>query len=172
MPWIVSIISVIILMAFTVEIHTAQLISRITALIAIFAGIDSFGCQMMDGRASGGRRGRCAIKRTLGLIEELAAVLAFYGLVLDFLGTIGALFHDGRWSGVSSGLTRAFLNHVPSMARKSAVGMKPRKSEGGVHRLRLPFVPRCSLSAAGERTALRLREHHARFHVAGYYGIA
>jgi hypothetical protein len=36
------------------------------------------------------------MKRTLGYIQEFAAVLAFYGLILDFLSTIWTLFHGGR----------------------------------------------------------------------------
>ena len=39
---------------------------------------------------------RRVMKRTLGYIQELAAVLAFYGLILDFLSTIWTLFHGGR----------------------------------------------------------------------------
>ena len=58
MPCSVFINSFIILMALTVEIHTTQEMSRIAALIAIFARIESFGCQMMSGRASGGRLSR------------------------------------------------------------------------------------------------------------------
>ena len=52
------------------------------------------------------------MKRTLSHIQELAAVLAFYGLSFDFLSTIGTLFHGGRWCGVSSRLTCVFLNYM------------------------------------------------------------
>ena len=80
MPCSVSINSFIILMALTVEIHTTQLISRINALIAIFAGIESLGCQMMDGRASGG---------ILSKIIMMKAVRKYQGSVLALGSGVG-----------------------------------------------------------------------------------
>lgn len=47
-------------------------------------------------RVRAGKWGRCVVKRSIGFIEELAAVLAFDSLVLDILGAVRALFHGSE----------------------------------------------------------------------------